>query len=48
MKILRIYNKGDYNCNIIIKIGLEINENNDKIENSKNKIFFIIQKNNLY
>ena len=44
MTILRIYDKGDYNCNIIIKIGLEINENNAKIENSKNNIFYNSKK----
>ena len=44
MKILNIYNKGDYNCNIIIKIGFQINENDDKIENN----IFYNSKNNLY
>ena len=34
VKEIKIYNKGDYNCRIIIKIGLQINENEDtKINN---------------
>ena len=43
-KLLRIYNKGDCNCNVIIKISFEINENNDKIDNN----IFYNSKNNLY
>ena len=37
-KNIIIYNKGNYNCNIIIKIGLEINEN-DEIKNINGIIY---------
>ena len=47
MKQITIYNKGDYNCSIIIKTGLQINETEDKIEdniyyNSKYNLYYYI------
>ena len=33
-KEIKLYNKGEYNCSIIIKIGLQINENEDMKDNN--------------
>ena len=44
MKEIKIYNKGDYNCRIIIKIGLQINEKED----TKINDFYYNSKYNLY
>ena len=43
-KEIKIYNKGDYNCRIIIKIGLQINEKED----TKINDFYYNSKYNLY